>query len=1515
MKHPLTVRTAGLRRIALFSLTALLAFDAGAQNTLDLVGLTYATPALPAYSLRKLSSSYSGNAVNVRRGSDGASSDIGFTASGDLDTVALQSFVGVNNGFVVRWYDQSGSGVDAFQATQSLQPRLVASGIIERLNGQPAIYFGTANLATSALTLYPTACSMVGCAKGNQATPSAFVTKTGTSGGSNLNFPAPFDFTNDAGLFTVGDASLSSFSNYSTASTTPASSVSSSVAASVYSFVITGASGTASNYLNGAPAGAGAVGQFADNGAPLRIGNRNDGTSAGEFWATELILFSSALPFADRNTAEANLNSYYGLQPCLPIHINTQPVGDSVCLGSNYTFSVSARGTIDSYQWRRNGVDVGSNSNTLFLSNISASDTGSYTCTMTNACEAVTTVPARLTLPDLTKLLTPGITGTTAICAGSTTTLTAHGGAGYVYRWYTDSVGGVAVFEGPVFTTPVLSASTYYYLSAELCGQHASRRGVLITALPSAAINASGVVATPGFICSGRSALTASVDTSLGQQVYWYDAPTGGNLLGVTNSGDSFWVNPSVTTTYYAQSGPRKATVVYEFTGVEEIFRVPAGVGELEVAAYGGCGGGMLGVGGGSVKATLKVLPGDSLGINVGQQAGPFGGGGIGDQYQGNGGGATDIRSRPGGSLYERIVVAGGGGAGNYRFTPGSIRRYTGGGGGGLIGGTARNLRPDIFTTLPGTGGSQTAGGLNGGAFGVGHGGGGGGWYGGGGLSRYGGGGGSSYTDPYLATNVIHEQNVWTHNGKLVISYTTYSACTNGRVPVTVTVRTRPTVTASVPVYSCPGSPVTLTATGADNYVWQPGNLSGSSVSVNPIANTNYTVIGIDNNSNCADTAQTTITTEFSATTDTVCVGGTTSATLQDLPPGATVSWYTAAAGGGSLLGTGVTIGSLGVGTYYPRVTLPCGIVEAHPVTILNGAQVPFFLGGDSVLCPGTKTTLYASGFGSGSGLAITQPDPLSQPRLILQSGVAARPVLRFTPTQFMQVDTPFTAPYSISITARQTGGTRGRVLSGIRNNWLLGWNGDVQARAYFEGWVQENGYSSNNLFQVYTATSDGGQGTLRENSTILAQNSGGVAAPEGLQLNGWVDVEGSDCEIAELLVFGAVFADSTQTFIESGAHQYFIAPDSLLVTAPEFGHTKTYTVTAASTQCGTSVSGSITVRSAAKGDPTEFGSDSWNVYAWTAGSATINPASWNEGYSGFYNASGLDFNTTGSWPAGAAPSSAAGYQGCAVSASLHSWSAKRKGFPCSYYSIDVTSHEAGQLWINGVKVWEHDATGDSHTSVWIGSLGASDSVEFRATRSGSAIGSGITFTPTTPAFSYAITHMCDGRDTLLPNINVPRGVFSSTPAGLNIDAATGVISSGAVGIYTITYTLPGCAGPAILTAPLRISIPVSDPSVYGTNSWNVYVWNSGGTRSTVGGTWVANYTGTYTAPGLNFNSADQWASGTPPSSAAGYQGCPVGADQNSWMAKREGFPCGHYRIDIPRHDDGAYLYINDVRV
>jgi hypothetical protein len=103
--------------------------------------------AAAAYSLRKLRTAYSGNAIRVRKEVSAVSSetDIGFLGDGSLDTTTLLTFASDADGgnvFVVTWYDQSLSN-DATQSAGANQPKIVSSGavITEGTSAKPAIDF------------------------------------------------------------------------------------------------------------------------------------------------------------------------------------------------------------------------------------------------------------------------------------------------------------------------------------------------------------------------------------------------------------------------------------------------------------------------------------------------------------------------------------------------------------------------------------------------------------------------------------------------------------------------------------------------------------------------------------------------------------------------------------------------------------------------------------------------------------------------------------------------------------------------------------------------------------------------------------------------------------------------------------------------------------------------------------------------------------------------------------------------------------------------------------------------------------------------------------------------------------------------------------------------------------------------------------------------------------------------------------------------------------------------------
>lgn len=110
--------------------------------------------------------------------------------------------------------------------------------------------------------------------------------------------------------------------------------------------------------------------------------------------------------------------------------------------------------------------------------------------------------------------------------------------------WYANSTGGAALSTGLIFTTPSITSTTTYYAQAVEGSCSSTRTPVVANVVVTSAPSASSV-ATCG---PGTVTLTATASDT----IYWFDAPTAGNLLATGNS----YTTPSLTstTTYYVQA-------------------------------------------------------------------------------------------------------------------------------------------------------------------------------------------------------------------------------------------------------------------------------------------------------------------------------------------------------------------------------------------------------------------------------------------------------------------------------------------------------------------------------------------------------------------------------------------------------------------------------------------------------------------------------------------------------------------------------------------------------------------------------------------------------------------------------------------------------------------------------------------------------------------------------------------------------------------------------------------------
>jgi gliding motility-associated-like protein len=218
------------------------------------------------------------------------------------------------------------------------------------------------------------------------------------------------------------------------------------------------------------------------------------------------------------------------------LSIPITPITPSICSGAAVTLTATPSGGNPpyAYAWSPgNGT----------LATTSAAVAGVYTVTVSDNTSGCAPVPQGITVAALPTPSTPTAGGAT-ICAGSTATLTASAPGG-VYQWYDAASGGSLLFTGSGYTTPVLNATTSYYVQTTVSGCTSPRTQVTVTVTPTPTAPS----ATGATICAGN---TATVTATASGTIDWYTAATGGSLLQTGGSYTTPVLNASAV--YYAQN-------------------------------------------------------------------------------------------------------------------------------------------------------------------------------------------------------------------------------------------------------------------------------------------------------------------------------------------------------------------------------------------------------------------------------------------------------------------------------------------------------------------------------------------------------------------------------------------------------------------------------------------------------------------------------------------------------------------------------------------------------------------------------------------------------------------------------------------------------------------------------------------------------------------------------------------------------------------------------------------------
>ena len=259
-----------------------------------------------AYSLRKLNSNYTGNAIQVRNDS-GTLLNIGFDSNGDLDTASILTHIGSGDGQVTTWYDQSGNGRNATQTTTGLMPKIAEAGVVLTVNGKPAIDWNTDQLDTASFAPNPNgAYNFALVSQYDFVTPNTQASVTGwASSTGNQNYLQQVQ-SNGKMRWAV---------RYSGASLPRPDMTSAAAADTQYIQTATFATGTCEAYYNGV--------QESDKFSQSLTGTPNNhavvhsigalnttGTQQVRGYIQEFVIWSNATPFDAEDISE-DLNTYY----------------------------------------------------------------------------------------------------------------------------------------------------------------------------------------------------------------------------------------------------------------------------------------------------------------------------------------------------------------------------------------------------------------------------------------------------------------------------------------------------------------------------------------------------------------------------------------------------------------------------------------------------------------------------------------------------------------------------------------------------------------------------------------------------------------------------------------------------------------------------------------------------------------------------------------------------------------------------------------------------------------------------------------------------------------------------------------------------------------------------------------------------------------------------------------------------------------------------------------------------
>jgi len=220
--------------------------------------------------------------------------------------------------------------------------------------------------------------------------------------------------------------------------------------------------------------------------------------------------------------------------------ITKQPVGQTAYVGQTASFSVEVSGTAPfTYQWKRGGYAIaGATSSTLSVANVTNSDSGSYTVTITNTTGSVTSTAVALNVstPDVAPSINTQPSSLSILAGASAAfSINASGTAPLYYQWYKNGYAIIGATSSSLSLSSVSSAdAAAYSVSVQnSAGSTVSNAATLLVTFPP-------VVSTPTDNSNSSPATSAQVGRMTNMSVRSvYDSANGPLIIGFNMNGGS----------------------------------------------------------------------------------------------------------------------------------------------------------------------------------------------------------------------------------------------------------------------------------------------------------------------------------------------------------------------------------------------------------------------------------------------------------------------------------------------------------------------------------------------------------------------------------------------------------------------------------------------------------------------------------------------------------------------------------------------------------------------------------------------------------------------------------------------------------------------------------------------------------------------------------------------------------------------------------------------------------------